>query len=128
MSESKYEMNEEDIQNPQYSCNINDFRQPIDRIIFTFTKLCLGDSSNEYSIKKILDVLEDRRFDVFLSVVEDFGLQRPENFVEFISVIKEHCLDKGIHDYATIKQTWKEFVESKANATRKIKELQDAHL
>ena len=127
MNKSKYVIKDEYLNHSEYECDLRKYLHP-DKLIFTFTKLCLGDASNEYSIKKILDVLEDRRFDVFLSVVEDFGLQSGDKFVEFISVIKEHCLDKGIHDYSTIKQTWREFVESKKDTARKIKELQDAHL
>lgn len=94
------------------SCDLNKYNLKPDTVTCTFKKLILDGSEDPYYFKHILDVLDDRRFEVFLSVLEDNNIQTKEVFSEFMNVIKEHCLDKNIRDYATIKKTWKEYKDS----------------
>ena len=42
------------------------------------------------------------KFQNFLDVVKECNIQTGDDFVHFMAVIKEHCLDKGITDYKEI--------------------------
>lgn len=94
----------------------------VDRLILEFTKMCVGDLHNEYNIVKILNMLEDRRFQVFLDVLDDLDIQTGFDFSDFMCVIQEHCFENGIIDYSTIRSVWKSYRESLQDVVENIKE------
>lgn len=63
------------------------------------------------------------KFQNFLEVIEECHIQNKEDYATFIPVIKEHCLDKGITDYETIKQTWFKFKANLQQVAQDIKEI-----
>ena len=97
-----------------------------DRFILEFTKMCVGDPHNEYNIIKILNLLEDRRFQVFLDVLDDLDIQTGFDFSDFMCVIQEHCFENGITDYSTIRSVWRSHQESLQDVVESIKEHTDA--
>lgn len=57
-------------------------------------------------------LLEKNKFKNFLEVVEECGIKTGYDFVHFMSVTKEHCVDKGITDYDEVKKIWEEHKKS----------------
>lgn len=57
-------------------------------------------------------LLGKNKFKNFLEVVEDCGIKTGYDFIHFMSVTKEHCVDKGITDYDEVKRIWEEHKES----------------
>ena len=57
-------------------------------------------------------LLGKNKFKNFLEVLGDCEIKTGCDFVHFMSVIKEHCLDKGITDYDEVKKVWKDHKES----------------
>lgn len=57
-------------------------------------------------------LLGKNKFKNFLEVIEDCGIKTGYDFIHFMSVIKEHCIDKGITDYDEVKRIWEDHKES----------------
>ena len=62
------------------------------------------------------------KFQDFLDVIYECKITNKEDYATFMAVTKEHCLDKGITDYETIKENWLRF---KANLSNIVKEIKD---
>ena len=58
----------------------------------------------------------------FFDIIDEFNLCK-EDIKTFVSVIKEHCINKGIYDLESIKNTWKEFKNSLENISEHLKEI-----
>ena len=58
---------------------------------------------------------------IALQVAEECGINTLEDLGTYMSVIKEHCLDKDITDAETMKKTWIEFKNSLKKAAKKVK-------
>lgn len=56
----------------------------------------------------------------FFDLIDEFDIQDKEDYATFMSVIKEHCLDKNIYDFDMIKHTWENFKNSIKNITNNI--------
>lgn len=54
----------------------------------------------------------ENKIQTFLGVIIDCNIRNKEDYATFMAVIKEHCLDKGITDYDSIKTTWIQFKTS----------------
>ena len=67
-------------------------------------------------------ILGKNKFKNFLEVVEDCGIKTGYDFIHFMSVTKEHCVDKGITDYDEVKKVWKEHKDSIIQASDWIKD------
>lgn len=52
------------------------------------------------------------KFKNFLEVVETCEIKTGYDFVHFMSVVKEHCIDKGITDFDEVKKCWEEHKDS----------------
>lgn len=52
------------------------------------------------------------KFRNFLEVVETCEIKTGYDFVHFMSVVKEHCIDKGITDFDEVKKCWEEHKDS----------------
>lgn len=61
------------------------------------------------------------KFQKFLDVFEECDIKNGIDFMHFMSVIKEHCIDKGITDYEEVKRIWKKHKDSIKTATNSIK-------
>ena len=57
-------------------------------------------------------LLGKNKFKNFLEVIEECEIKTGYDFIHFMSVIKEHCIDKGITDYDEVKKIWKEHKKS----------------
>ena len=57
-------------------------------------------------------LLGKNKFKNFLEVVETCEIKTGYDFVHFMSVVKEHCIDKGITDYDEVKKIWEEHKDS----------------
>lgn len=55
------------------------------------------------------------KFQNFLDVCKECEIKTGYDFAHFMSVIQEHCLDKGITDYKTILKVWKSHTDSLKN-------------
>lgn len=64
------------------------------------------------------------KFQNFLDVVKECNIQTGEDFAHFMSVIKEHCLDKGITDYKSIMACWQNHKESLKNIAKHIDDFE----
>lgn len=60
------------------------------------------------------------KFQNFLDVVKECNIQTGDDFVHFMAVIKEHCLDKGITDYKEIIKVWNEHKQSLKDIVKNI--------
>lgn len=101
-------------------CNLN---VVYDTFHIAFDKLKIGrEEPEEYSLKKIFDVLEDRRWSIFNSILEENEIKYGNDFDHFQAFVHEHCTNKGITDYASIRKLWKEHLDSIKKALSKIKE------
>ena len=67
-------------------------------------------------------ILGKNKFKNFLEVVEDCGIKTGYDFIHFMSVTKEHCVDKGITDYDEVKKIWEEHKDSVIRAVDWIKD------
>ena len=67
-------------------------------------------------------ILGKNKFKNFLEVVEDCGIKTGYDFIHFMSVTKEHCVDKGITDYDEVKRIWEEHKDSVVRAVDWIKD------
>ncbi len=63
----------------------------------------------------------DKKFENFLEVLQECDIKNKDDYATFMSVVKEHCLEKGINDYETIKNTWLAFKASLHNMVVEIK-------
>jgi len=66
-------------------------------------------------------LLGKNKFNNFLDVLKECDIKNGIDFMHFMSVIKEHCVDKGINDYEEVKRIWKEHKDSIKTATNSIK-------
>ena len=66
-------------------------------------------------------ILGKNKFKNFLEVVEDCEIKTGYDFIHFMSVTKEHCIDKGITDYDEVKKIWEEHKESVKKSVNSIK-------
>ena len=57
-------------------------------------------------------LLGKNKFKNFLEVIEECGIKTGYDFIHFMSVTKEHCIDKGVTDYDEVKRIWEEHKES----------------
>ena len=67
--------------------------------------------------------MEKNKFQIFLDVLKECDIQTGYDFAHFMSVIDEHCLNKGITDYDTIIKTW----NNHKNGLKSIIESLKAH-
>lgn len=66
-------------------------------------------------------LLGKNKFKNFLEVVETCEIKTGYDFVHFMSVIKEHCIDKGITDFDKVKKCWEEHKDSLKKAVNSIR-------
>lgn len=64
------------------------------------------------------------KFQNFLDVCKECNIQTGEDFIHFMSVIKEHCLDKGITDYKSIMTCWQNHKESLKNIAKHVDDFE----
>ncbi len=62
----------------------------------------------------------EKVFRDFLKVIDECGLHSGEEYTTFMSVIHEHCIEKGIYDLETIKKTWFTFKNSLEDLVRNL--------
>ena len=55
-----------------------------------------------------------------LELMDEWGVNG-SNYIDFRSVIQEHCFDKGLYSFDDIEKSWKEHQESIKNAIKSIK-------
>lgn len=60
---------------------------------------------------------------LFFDLIEELDIKNGTDFELFQSVIQEHCINKGIYDLESIRNTWKEFKESLENVSNHVKNL-----
>lgn len=64
------------------------------------------------------------KFQNFLDVIKECNIQTGDDFARFMSVIKEHCLDKGITDYKSIMACWQSHKDSLKNIVKHIDDFE----
>lgn len=65
--------------------------------------------------------MEKDNFKIFLEVLKECNIQTGQDFAHFMSVIQEHCLNKGITDYNQIKKVWSSHKNSLYNIIDHLK-------
>ena len=63
----------------------------------------------------------DNKFETFLKVINECNIKTGYDFAHFMSVINEHCLDKGITDYSSILECWKKHVSGLVEIANNVK-------
>lgn len=66
-------------------------------------------------------LLGKNKFKNFLEVIEECGIKTAFDFIHFMTVTKEHCIDKGITDYDEVKKIWNEHKDSIKKGVNSIK-------
>ena len=66
-------------------------------------------------------LLGKNKFKNFLEVIEECGIKTAFDFIHFMVVTKEHCIDKGITDYDEVKKIWEEHKDSIKKSVNSIK-------
>ena len=66
-------------------------------------------------------LLGKNKFKNFLEVVEECDIKTAFDFIHFMTVTKEHCIDNGITDYDEVKKIWKEHKDSIKKSVNSIK-------
>ena len=63
----------------------------------------------------------ENKFQNFLDVLKECKIKTGYDFSHFMSVIQEHCLDKGITDYKSILECWNKHKESLEDILKDLK-------
>lgn len=66
-------------------------------------------------------LLGKNKFKNFLEVIEECEIKTAFDFIHFMAVTKEHCIDKGITDYDEVKKIWEEHKDSIKKGVNSIK-------
>ena len=60
------------------------------------------------------------KFQIFLTILKECDIKTGYDFEHFMSVIREHCIDKGINDYESILKCWNNHKKSLKNTLNNI--------
>ena len=61
-------------------------------------------------------------FNEFLEVIKQCNIKTGYDFEQFMAVIDEHCLQKGITDFKSIQKVWDEHIQSLKRVVNNIKQ------
>lgn len=110
---------------PTITCKYEKLDLNLDTFILNLNTIKVGqnDKQETFDLVKLfknIDSLSKNKFEIFLEVLKEFGIKTGYDFMHFMSVIQEHCIDKNVTDYEEVKKIWEEHRKS-IKSTNKIK-------
>jgi len=105
---------------PLYSCKYEKLDLNPDTFILNLNTIKVGqdDKQESFDLVKLfrnIDSLSKNKFEIFLGVLKECEIKTGYDFMHFMSVIQEHCIDKNITDYEEVKKIWNSHKESIGN-------------
>lgn len=105
---------------PSISCKYEKLNLNLDTFILNLNTIKVGqdDKQETFDLVKLfrnIDSLSKNKFEIFLEVLKECGIKTGYDFVHFMSVIQEHCIDKNITGYEEVKKIWNSHKESITN-------------
>lgn len=102
---------------PLYSCKYEKLDLNPDTFILNLNTIKVGqdDKQETFDLVKLfrnIDSLSKNKFEIFLEVLKECEIKTGYDFMHFMSVIQEHCIDKNITDYEEVKKIWEEHKDS----------------
>lgn len=105
---------------PTITCKHEKLDLNLDTFILNLNTIKVGqdDKQETFDLVKLfrnIDSLSKNKFEIFLEVLKECGIKTGYDFMHFMSVIQEHCIDKNITGYEEVKKIWNSHKESITN-------------
>lgn len=102
------------------SCKYEKLNLNPDTFILNLNTIKVGKDNKQetFDLVKLfrnINSLSKNKFEIFLEVLKECEIKTGYDFMHFMSVIQEHCIDKNITDYEEVKKIWNSHKESITN-------------